>query len=89
MNIFVQNDTIAKMVEAETLKYADESGNVREVKVLPEGKYTLPSGVSIPSGEDTGKFTLDVDFDFLESNINELLLLPFISTARTGKFRKV
>ena len=30
VNIFVQNDTIAKMVEAETLKYADESGNVRE-----------------------------------------------------------
>lgn len=75
VNIFVQNDTIAKMVEAETLKYADESGNVREVKVLPEGKYTLPSGVSIPSGEDTGKFTLDVDFDFLESNINELFAI--------------
>lgn len=72
VNVSVQNDTITKMVEAETLKYVDEGGNVREVKVLPAGKYTLPSGVVIPSGEDTGKFTLDVDFDFLESNINEL-----------------
>ena len=49
--------------------------NVREIKVLPEGKYTLPSGVAIPSGEDTGTFTLDVDFDFLESNINELFAI--------------
>lgn len=75
VSISVKNDTIAEMVEAETLKYVDKEGTLREVELLPADKYHLPSEVTVASGADIGEFALEIDFDFLKNNVNKLFAI--------------
>ncbi|MGV8090446.1 MAG: discoidin domain-containing protein [Mangrovibacterium sp.] len=59
VNVSVNTDTVASLLA---------SGELSDTEILPSGKYSLASSVDVLNGQETGKFNLSVDLDFLKSN---------------------
>ncbi len=59
VNLVVNNDTIQEMIA---------QGLLSNVEVLPAAQATIPSSISIPSGNDIGSFEIQINRDFLLNN---------------------
>ncbi len=60
VTVVANADTISKLIAANTL--------LINTGALPADKFTLPTSVTIPAGENTVPFDLSIDLDYLRAN---------------------
>ena len=77
VGVSIINDTLSVLNEGKV--------PAEQLLPLPEGKYSITNSVNVPNGQESSRFTLDVDLNFLMENYPDKLFAAPIKISCTNR----